>query len=396
MISNRTWNQFKIKNGNKTLVLDTIRNHSPISRADVAKKTGLNKGTVSSQVSELLDEELIYEKGPGKSSGGRRPVMLLFNQKAGYSIGIDIGVNYILGLLTDLEGNIVGETFTGFKNLSYQSITKKIFHVVDELMAACPLSKYHIVGIGIGVPGAVNKHGQVLYAPNLGWQNIDLKPLMEKRYDCPVVIENEANAGAYGEKRFGPNVNENDLVYVSVGVGIGVGFILNGELYRGTGGFSGEMGHTSIEVNGQKCRCGNRGCWELYASEQALIKKADENADPETLEIMLKKAESGDKEAIETFHNIGKYLGAGVANIINSFNPKQVIIGNRLAAAKRWLENPMLEQTKNSALWFQQEELEISFSALNTHSAALGMAAFSFENFLKTSLQQETPYIEHQ
>ncbi|SFF98620.1 xylose repressor, XylR [Halobacillus alkaliphilus] len=390
-----TWNQYTIKNGNKSLVLETIMNYAPISRAEIANNTGLNKGTVSSQVSELLNEDLIYEKGPGESSGGRRPVMLLFNQHAGYCIGMDIGVNYLLGILTDLEGNIVEKTSMNFHQLSYEYINEELCKIIDHLTAAAPPSPYGIVGIGIGVPGAVNKDGKVLLAPNLGWQNVELKQPLEEKYECPVVIENEANAGAYGEKKFGAGKDGKDIIYVSVGVGIGVGLVLNGKLYRGNNGFSGEMGHMTIEVNGDKCRCGNNGCWELYASEQALIaygKKLGFSDDQDTLAEMIELANKGDMDPIQSFRTIGAYLGVGITNIINSFNPEKVIIGNRLVAAKQWIEQPLLEKTKNNALWFQKDDLNVSFSELHTHATALGVAAFTFENFLKVDIHHAPAY----
>lgn len=395
MTKKNTWNQYTIKNVNKSLVLETILNQSPISRADIANETKLNKGTVSSQVTELLGEGLIYEKGPGVSKGGRRPVMLLFNEKAGYSIGVDIGVNYILGIRTDLVGNICEEVTTYFNDLSFEHIREKLFQVIDQLIQSAPHSEYGIVGIGIGVPGAVNKEGKILLAPNLGWENIDIKGMIHQRYECPVIVENEANAGVYGEKTFGSGRWEEDIIYVSVGVGIGVGLILNGELYRGTDGFSGELGHMTVEGRGHRCRCGNQGCWELYASEQALSSTFHlswkDYVDP--LTNMIEKAEKGDKKAIETFDSIGTYLGIGLTNIINSFNPERVIIGNRITAAQRWIEQPMMEKTKHNALWFQQDSLKIHFSEFNSHSSALGMAAFTFENFLKVNIHEYTSLV---
>src|SRR5690625_986935 len=139
MKAKKTWNQHVVKKENKALVLDKIKQNSPISRADIATSTGLNKGTVSSLVNDLLVEELIYESGPGKSSGGRRPVMLLFNQLAGCSIGIDLGVNYLLGVLTDLNGNILHQENIKFNNLTYEEIICHIFRVIDliVLFALC-------------------------------------------------------------------------------------------------------------------------------------------------------------------------------------------------------------------------------------------------------------------
>ncbi len=393
MTMNQTWNQHVVKKGNKSLVLETIKDHSPVSRAETANLTGLNKGTVSSLVSELLDEQLISESGPGVSSGGRRPVMLLFNQLAGYSIGIDIGVNYLLGVLTDLQGNICDEKRESYTDLTYEEIKVKLFDIIDYLIQAAPPSPYGIVGIGVGVPGTVSNTGEILLAPNLEWKNIHLQAVLERKYQVPVVIENEANAGAYGEKKFGAGKDVDDIIYVSAGIGIGVGLILNGSLYKGNNGFSGELGHMTIEVDGKKCRCGNKGCWELYASEQALLSSAAKLPDAPgqpSLEHLSDLADEGDEQVIRLFEQIGDYLGVGLNNIINIFNPQQVIIGNRMASAKKWLRDPLINRMVNQTLWFQQKDLQIQFSELSTHSTALGVAAFSVENFFKVDLQSQS------
>ena len=180
MTLNHTWNQHVVKRGNKSIVLQVIKDNTPISRADIAKTTGLNKSTVSSLVSELLVENLIYESGPGESSGGRRPVMLLFNELAGFSIGIDLGVNYMLGILTDLNGNIVKEEKLNFYDLTYEKIENQLIAMIRSLSLNTPSCKYGVVGIGIGVPGIVNKEGEILLAPNLGWKNVKLKTIIEE------------------------------------------------------------------------------------------------------------------------------------------------------------------------------------------------------------------------
>ena len=392
----KTWNQSVVKKGNKTIVLETIMTFSPISRAKIANVTGLNKGTVSSLVQELLDEKLIDESGPGESSGGRRPVMLLFNQVAGYSIGIDIGVNYLLGVLTDLQGNICNEHLVKFSNLSYEEIKGKLFDTIDLLRSSAPSSPYGIIGIGIGVPGIVSNEGEIVLAPNLGWKNVDLQTALHEKYDVPIMIDNEANAGAYGEKRFGVGQSFNDIIYVSIGIGIGVGLILNGELYKGNNGFSGELGHMTIEVHGKNCRCGSKGCWELYASEQALLKRAERlgiqtsNNQEISLEDLLMLAEDGHKEAIHLFEEIGEYIGIGIKNIFNTFNPEQVIIGNRMASANKWLNESINKRLINQTLWPHQDDLQMNFSELSTHSTALGMAAFSVEFFLEGNLKSKS------
>ncbi|WP_193065483.1 ROK family transcriptional regulator [Oceanobacillus oncorhynchi] len=396
MKTNKTWNQYVVKQENKILVLDMIRNNSTISRAEIANRTGLNKGTVSSLVTELLEEKLINEFGPGKSSGGRKPLILSFNQYAGYSIGVDLGVNYVLGIVTDLKGDILYEKHRSFYNLSYNEILEELYKMIDTLIAHIPPeSPYGLIGIGVGVPGIVDKQKKILLAPNLEWKNIDLKVILEDKYSVPVMIENEANAGAYGERRFGAGKGYHHILYISVGIGIGVGIIIQDELYIGNNGFSGEFGHITIETNGEKCSCGNVGCWELYASEKALLKEIKhlEREDVEYTELSLEQiitlAEQGDQQIIERIETIGEYLGIGINNMINIFNPEQVIIGNQIAKAKPWLQPTLTKWIKEHSLWFSQKDLQIDFAERITHSTALGAAAFSVETFFKNNLQKE-------
>ncbi|MEK5444317.1 MULTISPECIES: ROK family transcriptional regulator [unclassified Fredinandcohnia] len=376
-----TWNQQVVKKNNKALVLQLIMENEPISRADIAQTSGLNKTTVSTLVTELLEEDLIFESGPGVSSGGRRPVILHFNKDAGYAIGIDIGVNYVLSVLTDLKGNILIEKSQTLSHTTYASIMDILQKMIQSLMDEMPKSRYGIVGIGVGVPGIVNNEGSVLLAPNLGWSNIQLKEELEKLYNVPVIIENEANAGAVGEQNFGIGQNHKNILYISAGIGIGVGIIVNRELYKGINGFSGEMGHMIIDMNGKRCNCGSRGCWEAYASEQALLEMSD--ASIKSLEGLLELAKNGDKKAKHLFEEIGHYLGLGINNIINTFNPEQVIIGNRLALAKEWIESPIRNTIEKHTLAFHQNDLQLNFSKLGKYSTSLGLSAFAVDNFIK-------------
>ncbi|MBT2729562.1 ROK family transcriptional regulator [Bacillus sp. ISL-75] len=379
------WNQHVVKKNNKALVLQLIMEKEPISRADIAQVSGLNKATVSSLVNELLVEELIYESGPGESSGGRRPVILHFNKVAGYAIGIDIGVNYVVCVLTDLKGNILIEKNQFVKRTPYPSIMSIVQNMIQSNMDEMPSSRYGIVGIGVGVPGIVNKEGSVLLAPNLGWTNIHLKMDLEELFNVPVIIENEANAGAFGEQQFGAGQDYQNIIYISAGIGIGVGIILNKELYQGKNGFSGEMGHMIIDFNGKPCSCGSRGCWETYASENALLELADNNT--ESLESLIEQADNSDGTAQDLFYQIGNYLGYGINNIINTFNPDQVIIGNRLALAKQWIEQSIRTTIKNHTLTNHQKEMHLDFSKLGKYSTALGVSAFVVENFINGEVQ---------
>jgi predicted NBD/HSP70 family sugar kinase len=379
-----TGDQYLIKKINKSIVLDTIKNKSPLSRTQISELTGLNKGTVSSLVNELIAEDLAYEIGPGISSGGRKPVMLLFNRGAGFSIGIDLGVNYILGILTDLQGNIVREFKTLLVDKKFEKTVSQLIVLIRSLRDEAPPSRYGVVGIGIGVPGLVADSGFVLLAPNLGWQNENLAASLMGEFPLPILIDNEANAGALGEKLFGAGKQSAHLVYISVGMGIGAGLIINNELYRGFSGFSGELGHMIIETNGKKCSCGNRGCWELYASENSLLQSAKTipGLDEEiNMEYLVRAAEMGNPDAANLFSQMGEYLGLGLTNIINIFNPETIIIGNQVTTAEHWIHNSLTRVIESRALPFSRKKVNIKFASLGLRSTALGASFFAINHY---------------
>jgi len=369
---------------NKNLVLNLVRRDAPLSRAQVSITTGLNKGTVSSLVAELVNEDLIYEIGPGKSSGGRRPVLLMFQNQSGYAIGIDIGVNYLLGTLTDLSGSIIEKIEINTNDTIVDNVLNVLYKLISDLIALSPKASYGVIGIGIGVPGIVNENGKVLFAPNLDWKDIDLKHKIEDMFNIPVQIENEANAGAYGERMFGKGKNSKNMIYLSVGIGIGSGLIINDRIYKGNNGYSGESGHMSIENNGTKCTCGNRGCWELFASEKAVVRRAEQVfSEKLSLKDLVLKASNNDPRAISIFHEVGGYLGQGITNMVNIFNPELVVIGNRITKAKKWIENPLKHSIHSRALPYHQENLKVEFSNLNSTGIALGASYLMIEVFLK-------------
>ncbi|MFD1956412.1 ROK family protein [Paenibacillus thailandensis] len=372
-----------IKKMNTSIVLDAVIKHAPLSRAQISERTGLNKATVSSLVQDLLDGDLITETGPGESSGGRKPVMLAFNATAGYAVGIDLGVNYIRGVLADLDGSAVAEQELELKRHEPEYALSELISCIERLIAAAPASRYGVVGIGMGVPGIVNDSGDILFAPNMEWRSVELRRMLEERFSIPVTIDNEANAGAQGEQKYGAGRGIAHQIYVSVGIGIGTGIILNKELYKGASGFSGELGHLSIEYDGKPCRCGNRGCWELYASENALLTRASELGLGEyrSLSKLIQAADAGDERVRQLFRSIGVYLGTGIANIINVFNPDVVIIGNRMSRAKAWLEEAVRDEVSRRTLPYHRERVRLTFAELQDRSAVRGAAHYAISRF---------------
>ena len=390
IIMRRTGDQALVKEINTSIVLDTIIREKLISRASISSISGLNKGTVSSLVQELIDRHLVFETGIGESSGGRKPVMLQFQHQSGYAVGVDLGVNYMHAVLTDLSGNLIAEQTSHYYQSTEQAIIRQIEQSIADVIAQAPGSPYGVVGIGIGIPGIVDSSGLILFAPNLGWRDVNLQAIMQERFKRPVHVDNEANAGAIGEQQYGAGRHTKDLVYLSVGIGIGAGIMIDGDIYRGASGFSGEIGHMTIDADGKPCRCGNYGCWELYASENALLDQmknhplAGERA--LMLEGIIALAGEGDAQAIDALRSVGRYLGIGIAGITNIFNPKQIIIGNRLVHAQPWLQDAMLREIETRSLKFHQRAVDVHFTELGTRSTALGAAFMAISSFLRESV----------
>lgn len=370
-----------VKKMNTAIVLDAVLRYAPLSRAQISERTGLNKATVSSLVQDLIDSHLVRDLGPGESSGGRKPNLLQFCADAGYAVGIDLGVNYIQGILADLEGNVVAELREPLRDNSADVAIPRLLACIEKLRARIPLCPYAMVGIGIGVPGLVNEEGTILFAPNLSWTEVPLRAIVEERFGVPVTIDNEANAGAQGEQRYGAGRGIANQIYVSVGIGIGTGMILNKELFKGAGGFSGELGHLSIRADGKPCRCGNRGCWELYASENALLAQA-EPLGFHDLDGLLAAAGQGNAEVRALFAHIGEALGVGIANIVNVFNPDVVIVGNEMRRAEEWIAPAVLRTVEERALAHHRSKLRVLYAELGEKSAVRGAAYYAISAFL--------------
>ncbi|WP_372660527.1 ROK family protein [Cohnella sp.] len=375
-----TGDQALIKRINTAIVMEFILRGAPLSRAQISERSGLNKATVSSLVQDLIDNSLVKEIGRGESSGGRKPVMLEFIATSGYAIGIDLGVNYIRGVLTDLRGMTVAERTSSLHRTEPEAVIEQLCVCIEALRSEAPASPYGIIGIGVGVPGLVDDNGAILFAPNLKWRDVPLQRLLTERFSLPITIDNEANMGALGEQKYGAGRNINNLVYVSVGIGIGTGLILQKALYKGASGFSGEMGHLSVEAHGKSCSCGNRGCWEMYASEQALLDQAAVLG-YDDLESLLAAASAGREDVLALFSGIGEYLGIGIANIVNVFNPDAVVIGNRMSQAQPWLEGILRQTVVQRALGFHLRKVQLLFAELGERSAMMGAAEMAITGF---------------
>lgn len=243
-----TGDNLLIKKINRNVVLEIIRWHSPISRTEVNRLSGLNKGTVSTIVNDLIEDNLVHETGSGKSSGGRKPVMLTFNNLAGYAIEINVEINQISGILTDLNGSVRKSMNVFPEAISFNHVYQRLEYIIATLLSATPDSEYGVVGIGIGFPGTVNADGRVQIAPTLGWRDIPLEEILQTRFNLPITVSNEAKVGAQGEFAYGAGKNSTDLLYLSISHGIGSSIMINKKFYKGHQGYSGDVGHTTFDI----------------------------------------------------------------------------------------------------------------------------------------------------
>lgn len=321
---------------NRLLVLDVIRKKGPISRAEISKVTSLSPTTVSYAVNNLMEDDVICETGIGDSNGGRKPILIEFNSNGKYVISIEIRRSSIYGAICDLNGNIKFKIDMDLKSLNPDDVISNIEEIIKNLIIK--KGKEKLLGIGVSVPGIIDKSkGHVLFSTFLKWHDLNLKEIIEKKYDCPVYIENDTNLAALAEKVLGFENLVESLVYISIDKGIGTGIIINGKVYSGFNGSAGEFGHMSIEKNGDKCLCGNRGCLYTYASESFIesnflkhIKmgfKTVINEDNLNINNIIDAANHGDKVSIGVINEAINNLSIGIANLLNLLNPEMVVIG---------------------------------------------------------------------
>jgi len=375
----RTGDSAMVKQLNKSIVLNCIRRSSPISRTSISRMTGLNKSTVSVLTAELLTEGQIVELGTGHSTGGRRPKLLSFNGRVGLALGIEVGVTFLRGVLCDLTGNILASHQMPMPpGRSVEAALSALVQMAQQLMKQAPKTPMGVLGLGVGVPGVVDRdQGTVLLAPNLGWRDLQLRTLLQQSLGLPVFLENEANAAALGEKWFGAGSGVPNMLYVSVGTGIGTGVILGGQLFRGGHGLAGEAGHMVLEAGGPPCNCGNRGCWELYASEAALLRRLrDVSQDAETI---YQLASRGDPRVVTAISAVGEYLGIGLVSLVNIFDPDLVVIGGPMARCGKWLINPAERVLSERLMLRRARNLHITVGTLGENSCALGAASILVE-----------------
>lgn len=328
---------------NCRIMLNLVRKHQPVSRADLMRYSGLQRSTVSVITDQLLLERWLREGEVGQLPRGRKPTYLHLNEDRAGIFGINLQPG-----TTDLALANLGGRFIRHESMltpaSPEVFVEKVGGKVREWMAQYPTMLYE--DIGLSLPGRVDLQSQqFVFAPNLGWKSTDLKTQLENATGLKVEMENAANACALSEFWFGDHHDHvRNLIVVTVSEGIGVGMILNGQIVRGSTGLAGEFGHVPLNEQGPTCRCGNQGCWEVYASNTAGLRYYQEfareangskskPAAPNSIEELLRLADAGDTRAIQALEKMAQYLGQGAAMLISGLSPDVIVFVGEVTRA---------------------------------------------------------------
>lgn len=377
----KTGNTSYIRNLNRKIILEKMIEHQSISRAELSKITGLNKATVSSQVASLLEEGLVVENTSIHSGIGRNPLLLSLNRNAGYSMGIDIDTHAVHILLTDLAGTALEECHLPVSDPSYEHVKEMLITKIRELAKGVKPSRYGLIGIGIGVHGIVDKEQRIVFTPRQKWRNVDLKSDLEAIFKVPVYVENNNNLCAYAEKVF--HFDSGNLLCISTYSGIGMGIILDDAIYKGIDGFAGEVGHMIVVPDGKPCPCGNRGCWEQYASEKRFLEELCRRKGLPDVPLAEAKRwiRERDPVTLELLHEMAVYLRIDLNNIINIFNPETIVINGDLYPAYP----EMIGHIQKNLTSFMNHYRSIHFSTLGKNACVLGACMMNIKNFLGVS-----------
>ena len=400
MLYTTTGNLRLVQKINRALVLNLIKDKGSISRADISKITKLTRSTVSSIVDYLIKKDLIKEIGLTSSGVGRKAILLELNSKAYYSIGVDLGTLHTTVAITDLLGRV--ETKIEYPTDCQQDkdrIIEKLIATIHNIINNFGIKWKKIAGIGVAAPGLIDKKGTMLITPNFGWKDIRLGDILKKEFHIPVFADNNVNAMALAESEFGKGQGVKNFVFINVGIGIGAGIVINEELFHGESNCTGEIGHTTVDYNGPKCSCGNNGCLEVMASGPATAKRAikaikegeksliselvNYELNQISAEIVATAANQGDKLGRSIMEETGEYLGTGVANIINLFNPELVIVGGGVAQAGDLIFEPLKKAVQKRAFSVSAEVAKIIPVSLGKDCTVIGAAALVLKEIFK-------------
>jgi N-acetylglucosamine repressor len=371
---------------NRQISLNLVREKQPVSRADLARLMGLPPGAVSLLVNELLRAGLVFEGAKGESRGGRKPRHLYIETRQRCALAIDVGATRTAIVPTDLLGQSLAAVTEFPTPPQPDALVKQLARRIRDLLAARH-GYGQCVGVGVVVSGMVDlDRGRLLYSPTLGWRNVDLAGMLSAMTRLPVTLETSVKACILAQiwAVTGDVVVDGPVAFVNMSDGVGAGIAVDGKLLRGANNIAGEFGHVSLSIFGPVCSCGQRGCWESYVSNRAIVARyrgtdpswtGDPAPGEPGVDEIIARARRGEARALETLHETAYYIGRGISTIIKSIDPSRVYVGGEIIAAWDLLEGPVRTVLREQALTSDAGETEIRVVELAEHPRLRGAAA---------------------
>ncbi len=362
-----------IKTNNKKRIIKLLSMERELTKLDISRKLDISIPTVTTIVGELMEEGLVEEAGMANSTGGRKPMIIRFLPDSRYSIGIDLGRDYVRAVLTNLDSKILKDKTCELNVISETEVLSVIKRLIEEVIAEENV-KDKLLGIGLSLPGTVNEEELKLeVATNFRLRNISFKELYS-HFNLPIYLENEANAGALAESKLGIAKDLSNLIYISITEGIGGGIFINNYMYKGKDRRAGEIGHMCIAKDGRQCNCGRRGCWETYASNRALIKSYNEKSGSKIKHVdeILKRYKTEDKIAVEVVDEYLDNLAEGIQSLLFIFNPDYIIIGGEISKHSDIFSEKLSKIILRNNEFYSEGDVHILFSRLGEDSNILG------------------------
>src|SRR4051794_26775459 len=377
----------QLRTANRRHVIETLRTTGSMTRSALARATGLSRTTISTLLGELIEQGIVTEAtdGGGARRGAGRPATVVqLDHSAGAAVSIDVGARHLAVAIGDLAHRVLAERWVPLPAAhEADDGLDRAAELVRETLAEAGVERSAVIGAGMGLPAPISQPAGLVASSNIlpGWAGVQVADEMSERLGVPVFVENDSNLGALAESAWGAGAGFDQLAYIKAATGIGAGLVQDGKLFRGTTGTAGEIGHTTVAEDGPICRCGNRGCLELYAGGVALLEALHQShPDVETLEQVVELAQENHPACARVLADAGRHIGVAIANQINLFNPRRIVVGGELAGAGETVLAPMRVAAERSAVQAAVEAVEIVPGVLGQRAEVLGgLALVLFE-----------------
>lgn len=385
---------------NALSILETIVNHGPLTKREIQDNTGISWGAVSNIITDLHAKKIIEESKCQETGIGRTPSKYDISSSNNLFIGVDVNIEGLAAVLIDLKCRVLKSIRTNVVRNDPENILNQIKTLVRTLISENKLSSKKIIGIGVAMQGAVDaENGISIFSPHFeNWKNVPLKDILEKEFGIDTYIEHDPNCMALSERWFGMAKGIKNLLFIRLSMGIGMSIIINGEIYRGADGSAGEFGHIIMNPSGPRCYCGNYGCLEVYSSGQSILNRTEEgiklgrtnisegNNGELDFKSAVNAARQGDGYILSLFGEAATYLGVGISNLINIFNPDAIVLGGELSSYHDLFFEKVKEIVKQKA--WKGSRTNLVTSKLGSDSAAIGAATLFIQKIFSGEINK--------